>query len=70
MGATTFYVISNANNPWRRIISLDSGAVNFHIPDDFDIGDLPEITQKWDGHTTKSKWKRVMISCNCKITEE
>lgn len=45
---------------WRRVLSLDQGKITFHIPDDFDVGDLPEIEPNWDGHTTEEKWKRIM----------
>lgn len=45
---------------WRRVLSLDDGKMNFHIPDDFDIGArLPEISPRYDGHSTLEKWKRV-----------
>jgi len=45
---------------WRRVLSLNSGAMCFHIPDDFPVGNLPKITPNWDGHTTKEKWTRVL----------
>lgn len=45
---------------WRRVLTLDSGAVTFHIPDDFLVGDLPEVERNWDGHTTQEKWERVL----------
>jgi len=45
---------------WRRVLSLDGGKMCFHIPDDFDVGNLPEIEPNWDGHTTEQKWKRVL----------
>ena len=48
---------------WHRVISLDSGEICFHIPDDFDIGNLPKIKSNWDGHTTKQKWDRIAKSC-------
>lgn len=44
---------------WRRVLSLDGGKITFHIPDDFDVGNLPEIERNWDGHTTAEKWARV-----------
>lgn len=47
---------------WRRVLTLDGGKVTFHIPDDFEVGDLPEVTPNWDGHTTEEKWKRVLES--------
>lgn len=48
---------------WGRIISLFDGSVTFHIPDDFDIGDLKEIEPNWNGHTTKEKWDLIKRSC-------
>lgn len=47
---------------WQRVLSLDGGKITFHIPDDFNVGDLPEIQPNWDGHTTEEKWKRVLAS--------
>lgn len=37
---------------WKRVISINNGSITFHIPDDFDVGNLPEIEPNWDGHTT------------------
>lgn len=51
---------------WARVISIDEGRITFHVPDDFDLGDLPQIEPNWDGHTTKEKWKRVMAFCGVK----
>lgn len=48
---------------WSRVISLCDGKMTFHVPDDFDLGDLPEIPPNWDGHTTEEKWARVMLAC-------
>ena len=45
---------------WLRVLSLEGGKINFHIPDDFDVGNLPEILPNWDGHTTKEKWTRIL----------
>ena len=50
---------------WHRVISLNGGEMCFHIPDDFDIGTLPEIEKNWDGHTTRQKWNRVAKNCGC-----
>jgi hypothetical protein len=44
---------------WKRVLSLDSGKLTFHIPDDFEIGNLKQIEPNWDGHTTEEKWMRV-----------
>lgn len=45
---------------WRRVLSLDGGKITFHIPDDFDVGNLPQIARNWDGHTTEEKWRRIL----------
>lgn len=50
---------------WSRVISIDNGRITFHVPDDFDLGDLPQIEPNWDGHTTKEKWDRLMDICGC-----
>lgn len=44
---------------WRRVISLRNGSMTFHVPDEFPVGNLPQIERNWDGHTTKEKWERV-----------
>lgn len=54
---------------WTRVISLNDGKITFHIPDDFDLGDLPQIEPNWDGHTTEEKWLHVMKLCGCKLPE-
>jgi len=33
---------------WKRVISLNNGSMTFHIPDDFDVGNLPQIEPNWD----------------------
>jgi hypothetical protein len=48
---------------WSRVISLYDGAVTFHVPDDFDLGDLPKIEPNWDGHSTQEKWETIMVDC-------
>lgn len=45
---------------WRRVLSLDEGAMTFHIPDTFDVGNLRQIDRNWDGHSTREKWIRVL----------
>lgn len=45
---------------YSRVLSLDNGAITFHIPDEFDVGNLQEIENNWDGHTTEIKWKKIM----------
>lgn len=44
---------------WRRVLSLEGGKMTFHVPDDFEVGNLPETLPNWDGHTTEEKWRRV-----------
>lgn len=44
---------------WRRVLSCFDGSMCFHIPDDFEVGNLPMIGRNWDGHTTIEKWSRV-----------
>jgi hypothetical protein len=45
---------------WSRVVSILDGSITFHVPDDFDLGDLPQIDSNYDGHTTEEKWKFVM----------
>lgn len=47
---------------WRRVLTLDSGKICFHIPDEFDVGNLPEVERNWDGHTTEEKWRRILVA--------
>lgn len=54
---------------WRRVLSLDGGKITFHIHDDFEVGNLPEIQRNWDGHTTQEKWARIAISKGIKVEE-
>lgn len=44
---------------WRRVLSCFGGAATFHIPDDFDVLNLPQIERNWDGHSTPEKWERL-----------
>jgi hypothetical protein len=53
---------------WRRVLSLECGRITFHIPDDFDVGDLPQIEPNWDGHTTEEKWTRVLKDRGVEVT--
>ena len=48
-----------ASEGFSRVISCMNGSATFHVPDDFDLGDLPEIMPNWDGHTTRQKWLRM-----------
>lgn len=49
---------------WRRVLSLENGMITFHIPDDFDVGNLPEIKRNWDSHSTEEKWQRILGAKN------
>jgi hypothetical protein len=62
-----YYDTDNNWDGWKRVIGLFGGTIAFHIPDDFDVGSLPQIEQNWDGHTTREKWERVMNICGCTI---
>lgn len=55
-----YYDHDNNWEGWKRVLSLDGGKLCFHIPDDFDVGDLKQIGNNWDGHTTEEKWHRIM----------
>ncbi len=61
--------VENNYPGWQRVLSLDRGEITFHIPDDFDVGDLKEIAPNWDGHSTKEKWRRVLLSRGIKGEE-
>lgn len=54
-----YYDVDNNWDGWKRVLSLKSGTVCFHIPDEFNVGNLQEIKPNWDGHTTKQKWDKI-----------
>lgn len=58
-----YYDENHEMDGWSRIVALDSGTICFHIPDNFDVGDLPEIKPTWDGYTTKEEWDLVAFDC-------
>lgn len=59
--AQGWYRDTDNNYPgWSRVLSLEGGRITFHIPDDFEVGDLEEIKPNWDGHTTEQKWTRIL----------
>ena len=61
--ADGWYSDKENNYPgWARVLSLNDGKLTFHIPDDFEIGDLKEIPNNWDGHSTVQKWRHVLKS--------
>lgn len=51
---------------WDRVISIHNGQYTFHVPDHFNLGDLPKIEPNWDGHTTEEKWLKMMEKCGVK----
>lgn len=55
---------------WRRTISLKNGSITFHVPDSFDVGNLPQIERNWDGHSTHEKWRRMLAECGIKESQE
>jgi hypothetical protein len=61
-----YYDTDNNWEGWLRVISLLDGRITFHIPDDFDVGNLPQIEPRWDGHSTEEKWWRMTTACGCK----
>ena len=61
-----YYDTDNDWDGWKRVLSIEGGRITFHIPDDFDIGNVPEIKPNWDGHTTKEKWDYAKKMCGCK----
>ena len=54
-----YYDHENNWEGWKRVLSLDGGALTFHIPNDFDVGNLVQIQPNWDGHSTEEKWVRL-----------
>ena len=56
----------NEYNGWTRVISIANGRITFHVPDNFDLGDLPEIEPNWNGHTTAEKWEYIKDFCGVK----
>lgn len=55
---------------WSRVISLEDGKITFHVPDSFDLGDLPRIEPNWDGHSTFEKWENVRQLCGIAQTSK
>jgi hypothetical protein len=56
-----YYDRENNYPGWKRVLSLEFGAITFHMPDDFEVGNLVELKHpNWDGHTTEQKWKRIL----------
>ena len=57
------YFYHNEWEGWSRVISLHDGDFTFHVPDNFDLGNLPKIEPNWNGHTTEEKWNKIMDIC-------
>ena len=62
-----YYDTENNWDGWHRVLSLDGGKMCFHIPDSFDVGNLPQIKKSYDGHTTREKWDRVADRFNIEL---
>jgi hypothetical protein len=62
-----YYDTENDWDGWKRVVCLLGGSACFHVPDDFDLGHLPQIEPTYDGHTTEAKWENVMKFCGCKV---
>jgi hypothetical protein len=65
-----YYDTDNNWEGWKRVISIRNGSITFHIPDDFDVGNLEQIKPNWDGHTTKQKWTSIMKRCGCRMERD
>ena len=60
--ADGYYEDTENNYPgWLRVLSLEGGKITFHIPDDFNVGNLPKIAKAWNGHSTEEKWKYILF---------
>ena len=45
---------------WKvLVIDSPAGQLTYHVPPDFDIGWLPEVSPQWDGSTTEQKHNRI-----------
>lgn len=54
-----YYDDDNKVKGYSRVISLDAGELTFRIPDDFDIGNLPEIKKNSSNYAAKEMWNEV-----------
>ena len=54
---------------WSRVISLYGGEVTFHVPDDFDLGSLPQVKATQNYLPTEEKWLAIMQMCGCEVPE-
>lgn len=62
------YYVHGEWKGWSRVITLDHGKITFHVPDDFDLGGLPQVKSNWDGHTTEEKWQYVAKKCGVSLS--
>lgn len=61
-----YYDTDNNWEGYKRVLTIGEGQMCFHIPDDFDVGNLPQVKPNWDGHTTEEKWRIVFKHFNIK----
>ncbi len=54
---------------WRRVLSLQNGSITFHVPDEFDVGNLKQIPRNWDGHSTPVKWRSILERRGIKVLQ-
>lgn len=64
-GSGWYYDAENMDSPSNRVIKINhpEGQMTFHVRNDFNLGDLPQIEPDWDGHTKNEKWARMEIAC-------
>lgn len=62
-----YYDDDNNWDGFRRVLSIADGSLTFHIPDDFEVGNLPEIKPNWDGHSTREKWELIASCLGIKV---
>jgi hypothetical protein len=60
-----YFDTDNNWDGWKRVLSIDNGKLTFHIPDNFEVGNLKEISPNWDGHSTKEKWEKILRKFEC-----
>lgn len=52
---------------FSRILSLDGGEITFLIPDDFNVGNLPEIEPNGQNRTDFDQWNQIAENAGFKI---
>lgn len=65
-----YYDTENNWDGWKRVLALDMGQCNFHVPDDFDVGNLQQIEPRYDGHSTERKWQKICNRFEIKYDKE